>query len=122
MKTVFLIILTLLFAWELYGFLPDLLAVRIQDVKVIDIECVEMEDGLFYPNVAYEGGEELLKKQGYNNPDKCHARYEPIKGQELPLYHKALGGVTLDPSISYKVYVHVLILIIATFYVYARLP
>jgi len=69
MKTWFLIALTLLFTWQLYEMLPDLLAVRIQDVKVFDTQCVEMEDGMFYPKVAFDGGEELLTKEGYNNPD-----------------------------------------------------
>jgi len=121
MKTWFLIALTLLFTWQLYEMLPDLLAVRIQDVKVFDTQCVEMEDGMFYPKVAFDGGEELLTKEGYNNPDKCTAKYGAIKGSQLPLYRKALGGLTLDPSVSYKIYVRLFILIVATFYVYRRL-
>jgi|GEM_PF-2966973 len=122
MKKVFFVLLTLLFAWELYGLLPDLLAVKVKDVKVLYTACIEKEDGLFYPHVTYEGGEELLHKEGFNNPEKCEIRYSALKDKSLSLYRKALGGITLDPSISYKTFVHLFLLLVATLYVYIRFP
>ncbi len=122
MKAIFFTLLALVWGWEFYQILPDLLSVKSKDVKVFDLTPFERSDGRFSPLVAYEGGEEILHKIAYNNPDKCVLKHGDLKGATLPLYRTPLlGKETLDPSLAMKNIFHLFLLIIATFFVMFRI-